>query len=109
MAAEVNKVKRPCRGTRRFVLRTERHILAALVELEKAGFGMIGPGLEECYRMGMTHQQALANLREGIRMHEDDMMAHEELEDWRKRQVGPFRRGGYLDREFGPYGGGTNR
>lgn len=52
--------------------------MTAIVEKDEDGYFALCPELQGCYTQGATLEEALANLRDAIRLHLEDMIAQGE-------------------------------
>jgi predicted RNase H-like HicB family nuclease len=53
---------------------------SAIIEKDQDGYFAVCPELQGCYTQGETHEEALQNLKDAIRLHvEDRLSAGEEI------------------------------
>ena len=53
---------------------TEYHF-AVVIEKDEEGYFAVCPGLQGCYTQGDTYEEALANVKDAIRLHVEDRLA----------------------------------
>ena len=46
-----------------------------VIEHDKNGYFAFCPELQGCYSQGDTHEDALANIKDAVRLHAEDMLA----------------------------------
>jgi predicted RNase H-like HicB family nuclease len=49
--------------------------LPIIVEHDRDGYFVTGPTLQGCYSQGETYEEAIANIKDAIRMHIEDRLA----------------------------------
>lgn len=52
--------------------------LACVIEKDEGGYVAYCPQLQGCYTQGETYEDAMANLRDAIRLHIEDRLAEKE-------------------------------
>lgn len=58
----------------------KRYTLPIIIERDTDGFFVSCPPLQGCYTQGATYDEAIANIKDAIRLHLEDCQAdHEEL------------------------------
>jgi predicted RNase H-like HicB family nuclease len=68
-------------ATDRSTIRAMKHYtLPIIIERDSDGFFVSCPALQGCYTQGETYDEAIANIKDAIRLHLEDHQAdHEEL------------------------------
>jgi len=62
------------------VVCTKHYTLPIIIERDADGFYVSCPALQGCYTQGTNYDEALANIKDAIRLHLEDRQAnHEEL------------------------------
>ncbi len=56
----------------------KRFRLSVVIEKDKAGYFAFCPELQGCYTQGDTYEEALKNIKDAIRLHIEDRLAHKE-------------------------------
>lgn len=56
----------------------KQHLLDVVVEQDKDGFFVYCPSLQGCYSQGKTHEEAIKNIRNAIKLHLEDRIAERE-------------------------------
>ena len=56
----------------------QRLTLPIIVEGDQDGYFVTCPALQGCYSQGETYEQAIANIKDAIRLHIEDRMAEGE-------------------------------
>lgn len=51
------------------------HRFSVIIEKDEDGFFAYCPQLQGCYTQGATHEEALENLKDAIRLHVEDRLA----------------------------------
>lgn len=51
---------------------------AVVVEKDKDGYFAYCPELQGCYTQGETHEEAIANIKDAIKLHVEDRLANNE-------------------------------
>jgi len=60
----------------------KEHQFSVVIERDKNGFVAFCPELQGCYAQGKTHEEALKNIKDAIKLHVADIRAEgEELPD----------------------------
>jgi len=54
------------------------HRFSVIIEKDEDGFFAYCPQLQGCYTQGETHEEALENLKDAIRLHVEDRLANGE-------------------------------
>lgn len=49
-----------------------------VIEKDKDGYFAFCPGLQGCYSQGQTHEEALENIKDAIKLHIDDRIGDSE-------------------------------
>ncbi|MGO9272514.1 MAG: type II toxin-antitoxin system HicB family antitoxin [Terriglobia bacterium] len=49
--------------------------LAIIVEGDQDGYFVTCPALQGCYSQGLTYEEAIANIKDAIRLHVEDRLA----------------------------------
>ena len=58
----------------------KRYTIPIIIERDADGFFVSCPALQGCYTQGTTYDEAIANIKDAIRLHLEDRQAdHEEL------------------------------
>ena len=52
--------------------------LSIIVEEDKNGYFAFCPELQGCYAQGETHEEAVQNIKDAIKLHIEDMLANNE-------------------------------
>ncbi len=60
----------------------KKHIFTIVIEKDKNGFYAYCPQLQGCYSQGESHEKALQNIEDAIRLHVEDKKA--DGEKWRE-------------------------
>ena len=53
----------------------QRLTLPIIVESDQDGYVVTCPGLQGCYSQGETYEEAVANIKDAIRLHVEDRLA----------------------------------
>ena len=65
-------------GQKEYSLLMQRMTLPVIVEGDQDGYFAFCPSLQGCYRQGETYEQAMANIKDAIRLHLEDRVASAE-------------------------------
>jgi predicted RNase H-like HicB family nuclease len=56
----------------------KRFNISVVIEHDSDGYFAFSPELQGCYAQGKSHEEALANIRDAIRLHLEDRIAERE-------------------------------